>query len=55
MIFAHSIKIKKPHKVSKFKDFYIFFLCSAITVSTCVECAIQIPQKQNLLLAEQKF
>lgn len=25
------------------------------THSTCVECAIQIPQKQNLLLAEQKF
>ena len=24
-------------------------------LSACVECAIQIPQKQNLLLAEQKF
>ena len=28
---------------------------SRTTASTCVECAIQIPQKQNLLLAEQKF
>ena len=41
MIFAHSMKSKKTPKVSKFKDFYIFFLCSAITVSTVLSLSQQ--------------
>ena len=37
MIFTYFSETEKLHKVRKFKDFYIFFLCSNTAVSTCIE------------------
>ncbi|MFR5655106.1 hypothetical protein, partial [Waltera sp.] len=42
VIFSNPVEAEKLYKVRKFKDFYISFLCSPTTVSTCVDRVIEM-------------